>query len=188
MGLYEQLSLSFPEEQTVFGTCLLIPTTAFKPEWESQLKAEGVKVFQQSYNGRMFFFLKKPNSNSQSDSQTPQAPPASQQQPKPMLKRFEWTPENFELVKRLRSEGLSLREISKRLSELGFKPPAHATIRRKLNEIEDASTLKPQNSNCEVDGGLFHELMQSAQLLYSHGLRKACSILLKQASNMLEQG
>ncbi|MEM3788890.1 MAG: hypothetical protein QXN95_03375 [Candidatus Bathyarchaeia archaeon] len=198
MGLYEQLAQNFPTEQTVFGQCLLIPINLFKNEWNEQLKAENVKVFQQSYNGRMFFFLKKSNSNSNSQGVSESQAPSASQDVSPIgdtspLKPFEWTPENVELVKRLRAEGLGLRRISKRLAELGFKPPCYITISKKLKSLQKPATREAEAEpkpalNCEADDGLFRELMQSAQLLYSHGFRRVCSLVLKEASRLLMEG
>ncbi|MEM3566806.1 MAG: hypothetical protein QXK18_08080 [Candidatus Bathyarchaeia archaeon] len=190
LSFYEELAQSFPEDYVEpYGTCLIIPPQAFKSEWVEKLKAENCSVFQSALNNRMVFLVRKKNSNSQAQAE-PQAPP-SQPQPKP-LKPFEWNEENIRLIQRLRAEGLSLRKISKRLAELGFKPPAHITISKKLKILEKPAKTeaepKPQALNCEADDGLFRELMQSAQLLYSHGFRRVCSLVLKEASRLLMEG
>ncbi|MEM4704825.1 MAG: hypothetical protein QXJ02_07150, partial [Candidatus Bathyarchaeia archaeon] len=107
-------------------------------------------------------------------------------QPKP-LKRFEWIPENVELVKRLRAEGLGLRKISKRLAELGFKSPCYITISKKLKALqkpaETEAEAEPKPSNC--DDSLFKELMEASQMLYPR-FKKACALLLKEAVKVLE--
>ncbi|MEM0095797.1 MAG: hypothetical protein QW660_04095 [Candidatus Bathyarchaeia archaeon] len=181
LGLYEQLAQNFPEEQTVFGTCLLIPHNAFKPEWESQLKAEGVKVFQQSYNGRMFFFLKKADGNQSQTVKVEPAPLNSKLQPE--LKPFKWTAENLEFVRRLRAQGLSFRAIERKLRDLGFKAH-HITIARKLKA---ESKPKPNVENIPNDDGLFQEYLESAMQLYPR-YKRASAVLLKEAARILENG
>ncbi|MEM3873868.1 MAG: hypothetical protein QXU45_01880 [Candidatus Bathyarchaeia archaeon] len=182
MGLYEQLSLSFPEEQTVFGVCLLVPHNAFKPEWNEQLKAEGVKVFQQSYNGKLFFFLKKADGNNQSQTVKVEPTP-SNSKPQPELKPFKWTAENLEFVKRLRAQGLSFRAIERKLRDLGFKAH-HITIARKLKA---ESKPKPNIENIPNDDGLFQEYLEGAMQLYPR-YKRASAVLLKEAARILENG
>ncbi|MEM0058133.1 MAG: hypothetical protein QXG09_04625 [Candidatus Bathyarchaeia archaeon] len=188
MSLYEQLAESFPEDFVEpYGVCLIIPPQAFKSEWAEQLKAENCSVFQSALNNRMVFLVRKKNSV----SEPPQAPSASQQQPKPDLKPLVWNEETFKLVENMRDQGFSYMRIAERLREMGFKTSATTVLRKmkmreRENKAEAKPTLKPQNSNCEDDG--FYELMQGAQLLYSHGLKRACALLLREASTMLEQG
>ncbi|MEM2263423.1 MAG: hypothetical protein QW160_04295 [Candidatus Bathyarchaeia archaeon] len=185
MSLYEQLAQNFCEDYIEpYGTCLIIPPQAFKSEWVEKLKAENCSVFQSALNNRIVFLVRKKNSNSQAQAEPPQAPP-SQPQPKPELKPLVWNEETFKLVQELRMQGFGYRRIAEKLKEMGFKVSS-ATILRKMKERENNPMPKPTVDNCG-DDGLFRELMQSAQLLYSHGLRKACSILLRQASSMLEQ-
>ncbi|MEM3580425.1 MAG: hypothetical protein QXH40_00050 [Candidatus Bathyarchaeia archaeon] len=186
MSFYEELAQSFPEDYVEpYGACLIIPPQAFKSEWAEKLKAENCSVFQSALNNRMVFLVRKKNSSSQGVSE-PQAPQASQDQSKP-LRPFEWNEENIRLIQRLRAEGLGLRRISKRLAELGFKPPAHITISKKLKALQKPATTEaeaePQALNCE-DDSLFKELMEASQMLYPR-FKKACALLLKEASRLL---
>ncbi|MEM0058660.1 MAG: hypothetical protein QXG09_07335 [Candidatus Bathyarchaeia archaeon] len=183
MSLYEQLAESFPEDFVEpYGVCLIIPIQAFRSEWAEQLKAENCSVFQSALNNRMVFLVRKKNSNSQSVSE-PQAPPASQQQPKP-LKPFEWTPENFKLVEDMRDQGFSYMRIAERLREMGFKTSATTILRKmKMRERENKATPKPTP---EADDGLFREILEGASVLYEKRLKRACALLLREASSMLE--
>ncbi|MEM3695004.1 MAG: hypothetical protein QXJ11_03485 [Candidatus Bathyarchaeia archaeon] len=181
MGLYEILSESFPEEMTDFGPCLLIPHSAFKPEWSEQLKAEGVKVFQQSYNGRLFFFLKKANSNSQGETVGAITPTFAEQfKPKP----FVWNSELIEKLKALRLKGLGHRAIAR---ELNLKPHQ---VYRQLKKLEGDKADKPKTEalNCEGENdGLFREYLTASQLLYPR-FKRATALLLREASKVLENG
>ncbi|MEM3459099.1 MAG: hypothetical protein QXN36_00715 [Candidatus Bathyarchaeia archaeon] len=173
MGLYESLTESFPLEETVFGSCLLIPHALFKPEWNEQLSKEGVKVFQQAYNGKLFFFLKKSDGNGAVKS--PEEP--KRQELKPIV----WNEETLRLVEKFRREGLSYYKIAAKMEEFGFKV-AHTTIMKKLKRrMAHSQSL---NVQCEGDG-LFREFLEALEILYPK-YRKACAVLLREASKVLE--
>ncbi|MEM3597171.1 MAG: hypothetical protein QXJ53_03480 [Candidatus Bathyarchaeia archaeon] len=184
MGLYEELSESYPEEETDFGLCLLIPHSAFKPEWSEQLKAEGVKVFQQSYNGRLFFFLKKPNSNNQTEA-APTFEPS--EQPKE-LKPIMWNEQTFQLIEKLQKEGLGYRRIAEKLREMGIKTNPTSLLRKMKEKRGVADKPKTEALNCEGENdGLFKEYLEASRLLYPK-FKRATALLLREASRVLENG
>ncbi len=177
MGLYEQLAENFPEELTDFGLCLLVPVSAFRPEWNEQLRSEGVKVFQQSYNGRMFFFLKKP------DSQSVEAQPKLEPSKQPLKpKRFEWNEEIAGIVEQLRRQGLSHRKIALKLKEMGFNV-SPTTIHRKLRRLIQKVRNDDKDSLTVMDS--LGELISVLNLLYPK-YRLACKVLLQNFQVFLE--
>ncbi|MEM3460477.1 MAG: hypothetical protein QXN36_01265 [Candidatus Bathyarchaeia archaeon] len=170
MGLYEQLSESFPLEDTFFGSCLLIPHALFKPEWNEQLSKEGVKVFQQAYNGKLFFFLKKSDSNNENVAAKPSE-----------LKPIVWNEETYAFIEKLQKEGLSLRKIAAKMREIGFQV-THTSIAKKMKRrMAHSQSL---NVQCEGDG-LFREFLEASETLYPK-YRKACAVLLREAAKILE--
>ena len=188
MGLFEELAETYPlEDVHPYGLVLVVPHSSFKGEWKPILESEGVQIYTNSYNGRVCFFLRKKNSNSQAQAE-PQAPPASQQQPKPDLKPLVWNEQTFKLVWEMRERGLSYKSIALKLREMGFKTSA-TTILRKMKMRENDPTMpKPTaKANCEGSDGLFREILEGASVLYEKRLKRACALLLRQASNMIEQ-
>ncbi|MEM3551658.1 MAG: hypothetical protein QXV01_11280 [Candidatus Bathyarchaeia archaeon] len=181
MGLYEILSESFPEENTVFGLCLLIPHSAFKPEWNEQLAKEGVKVFQQSYNGKMFFFLKKSNSNNQTVEAEAKISEELKPEPKE-LKPIMWNEQTYAFIEKLQKEGLGYRKIAERFREMGVKTNA-TSLSQKMRKRNKAN-LDSRNNE---DDSLFKELLEASQLLYPK-YKKACVLLLREAAKQLENG
>ena len=187
MGLYEQLAQNFPEDFIEpFGSCLIIPIQAFKSEWAEQLKAENCSVFQSSLNNRMVFLVRKKNSNSQAQAEPPQAPPASQQQPKPDLKPLVWNEETFKLVEDMREQGLSYKSIVEKFKERGFKTSATTVLRKmKMRENDPTMSKSTAKANCEGSDGLFTEYLQASQMLYPK-FKRACALLLREAAKVLE--
>ncbi|MEM3770172.1 MAG: hypothetical protein QXG76_03175 [Candidatus Bathyarchaeia archaeon] len=169
---------------------LIINSKDFKSEWEKLLRSEGCKILVSDYLGKAAFFIRKTGNGEVQNSQAqadPQAPPASQQQPKPELKPLVWNEETFKLIEDMRKQGFSYMRITEKLREMGFKTSA-TTVLRKMRERENKATPKPQEAlNCEGSDSLFREILEGASLLYERRLKRACALLLRQASSMIEQ-
>jgi len=61
MGLFEELSLSYPlEEVEPYGRVLVVPSKLFRLEWQKRLESEGVKVYSGAHGSQACFFLKPP--------------------------------------------------------------------------------------------------------------------------------
>lgn len=181
MGLYEELSQTFPSESIhPYGVVVIVPKEVFKGEWESQLKAEGVQIYTNSFNGRVCFFLRKKNSESSEAQPTP-----IQNQPKELkpIKRFSWSKEDLERLRQMREQGLSLETIAEKLGKNKGSVMAKLRVLKKLNE--PLSSLKPKSEavNCEVD--LVGEIIQALMLLYPKHKRIA-KFILENSSNLLK--
>lgn len=187
-SLYEQLSQTFPVEDVhPYGSVLVVPKEAFRSEWESQLRSEGIQIYTNSYNGRVCFFLRKKNSNSETLEGKSKPTPTSSEQPKP----FVWNNELIEKLKALRLKGLGHRAIAR---ELNLKPHQAYRKMKQLGLIgkDNSLIVKPKPKvealNCESgNDGLFKEYLEASQLLYPR-FKKACAVLLREASRVLENG
>ncbi|MEM1674281.1 MAG: GcrA family cell cycle regulator [Candidatus Bathyarchaeia archaeon] len=185
MGLFEELIGKYPlEDVPPLGSCLIIPANEFKSEWEERLKAEGCKIFSQSYNGRICFFVRPPK----------QAQSAEAAEPK-TGRKINWTPELVERLKELRMKGLSYRAIAR---ELGLSPDSVYKQLRKLGlsspikakkpderKKETKPAPKPEVSSPRMDS--LSELIESLRLLHERGFKRACLILLHNAKSFLEE-
>ncbi|MBS7659534.1 hypothetical protein KEJ28_02415, partial [Candidatus Bathyarchaeota archaeon] len=110
MGLFEELSRVYPLENVhPYGLVLIVPNSAFKPEWKPVLEAEGVQIYTNAYDGKVCFFLRKREGG---DEAKPAGEPQPEAKPKPKPRRLEWTPQDLEVLRRLRTEGLAPSEIA----------------------------------------------------------------------------
>ncbi|MGB9693220.1 MAG: hypothetical protein ACPLYF_00085 [Fervidobacterium sp.] len=172
MGLFEELSQSFPSEVvSPFGEVLIIPCKVFKTEWKPKLESEGVKIFVQAFKGESCFFLRK-HSQNEADSQNKAEVEVQPLKWKP--RKFpEWTEQELAYARKLRSEGLSYRKIAAKLNK-----SAHSVF-KKLKELEK------QNVTNMNDVDVVKEFLSAASVLYpSH--KRACKLLLEQAAKSLE--
>jgi len=184
LGLFEELTSKYPlEDVPPLGRCLIVPSGEFQPEWEERLKAEGCKIFSQSYNGRICFFVRPPK-----QAQSAEAPA----EPKTGTK---WTPELIEKLKELRMKGLGYRAIArelglspdsvyKQLRKLGLSSPIKAKKPGERKE-ETKPAPKPEVSSPRMDS--LSELIESLRLLHERGFKRACIILLHNAKSFLEE-
>jgi len=193
LGLFEELIGKYPlEDVPPLGSCLVIPSSEFKREWEERLKAEGCKVYVQAYGGQACFFIKPPSVSNKQAAQSAEAA-----EPKTGGK-IDWTPELIEKLKALRAEGLGYRSIArklglspdavyKQLRILGLsgpirgKKPAGGRQRQKEVKAEPASQTTAPQENSALD-----ELIQALRLLHERGFKRACLILLQNAETFLE--
>ena len=174
MGLFEELAHSFPSEVvSPYGEVLIIPCKAFKSEWRQKLENEGVKIYSQGFNGEMCFFLKKRNQNE------------SEVEVQPInFAHKTWSETEIAELLRLRSEGLSYREIAKKLNRSlhsVYHKSKQQTTLRSDNKVSEASETKTEP---KLNDDLVKEFLNAASVLYPKH-KRACAYLLKEASNKI---
>ena len=144
------------------------------------MKQEGVKVFQQSYRGKLFFFLKKNSENSSLN--------AKPSQPKPKPKPIEWNEKTIQEIKHMREQGYSFPKIAEIFQRRGFQINK-GTLRVKFwmltKNQKQQNIEKVENANCEPDN-LFFELVEASKILYPK-FKNACALLLREASKRIEK-
>lgn len=177
LSLLDQLKETWPiQDVPPFGSVVVIPNKAFKPEWKEQLQNEGVKIYAQALHNEAYLFLKA-NSVKPEESDISVSPLR--------LEKRRWSSQDESTLKELHSQGLSLREIAEKLGRskisvdhklqtMNSTPQTHAEI------IEEHKEDTPQDhEDCIVK-----ELLSACSLLYpSH--RQACALLLREASTQV---
>jgi len=174
MSLFEELAQSFPLETLApYGQVLVIPVKAFKPEWKSQLEAEGVQTYTNAYRGQTCFFLRKKTQN-----QT-----VSAEKPKP---KNVWTREEEQLLLKLVNEGVDFKTVCEKLGKTRMQVMGKISSLKKKQK-----TKETQNLSSERGGGsnplqelTFKELLEACLTLYPRH-SKACMVLLDKAKEML---
>lgn len=177
MGLYELLSQSYPEENVEpYGLCLIIPHSHFKHEWMEQLKGEGCQVFTQSYNGKVCFFIRKKQSQNQTETRVnASSSPGKPRRAKP------WTREEEAELIRLRNMGLNLKEIASKLNR------SKGSVMGKIGALKrqptpGVQTDKPQiNANDSVT-----ELLNALNTLHPK-YRRICLFLLRHFEDFVKE-
>ena len=167
MGLYEELAQSFPVEMvSPFGEVLIISSKVFKSEWRQKLENEGVKIYSQGFNGEMCFFLKKRNQNE------------SEVEVQPInFAHKTWSETEIAELLRLRSGGLSYREIAKKLNR-SLHSVYHKSKQQADNKVSETSETPKLNDD------VVKELLSACSLLFpSH--KRACKLLLEQAARQV---
>ena len=168
MGLFEELAHSFPSEVvSPYGEVLIIPCKAFKSEWKESLEAEGVKIYSQGFNGEMCFFLKKGNPNAEVEVQ-----PLN-------FAHKTWSETEIAELLRLRSEGLSYREIAKRMGRSLHSIYHKSKLLQKQQADNKVSETSETKTEPKLNDDVVKELLSACSLLYpSH--KRACKLLLEQ--------
>jgi hypothetical protein len=175
-GLFKELSQTFPlENLEPYGEVLVIPVKAFKPEWKSQLEAEGVQTYTNAYRGQTCFFLRKKTQN-----QTV----LEAEKPKP---KNVWTREEEQLLLKLVNEGVDFKMVCEKLGKTRMQVMGKISSLKKKQK-----TKKTQNLSSERSGGsnpiqdlTFKELLEAVLSLYPRH-SKACLILLDKARELVK--
>lgn len=177
MGLFEELSQTFPSEVIEpYGEVLVVPCKSFKNEWRSQLEAEGVQIYTNSFMGQVCFFLRKKRRNQAVLEEAGR----NEAEPKPSIEE--------EVVKLIR-QGLGFNEIQQRLgltrtqlmgrisalSRKGVLASVGWTPKRRMRKPSTREEKNEPASNLNV-----RELLEaSLKLLESHP--KVAKFLLQKA-------
>ena len=170
MGLFEDLKEAWPtEDVSPYGLVVIIPTKIFKGEWRQKLENEGVKIYSQSFHGETCFFLKKRNQNE------------AEVEVQPInFAHKTWSQTEIAELLRLRSEGLSYREIAKKLNR-SLHSVYHKSKQQADNKVSETSETKTEP---KLNDDVVKELLSACSLLYpSH--KRACKLLLEQAAKQV---
>jgi hypothetical protein len=177
-SLFKELSQTFPIENVEpYGEVLVIPVKAFKPEWKSQLEAEGVQTYTNAYMGQACFFLRKKMQNQTVlEAEKPQKP------------KNVWTKQEEQLLLKLYNEGVAFNEICKRLNKTRTQVMGKISSFKKQQKMKHAGNLKPQTLKVESEANAdpsFRELLEACLTLYPNHVN-ICRFLLDKAGEMLK--
>ena len=184
-SLMDSLKHEYPQEHiNAFGKCLVIPSKAFLPEWEEQLKRQDYKTFMQARNGETCVFIRLEKS-------------VTVEKPEKRTSAFprRWTEREVEQLKELVGIGLKPSEIASKLDRSRFSVLGKMQ-RMNFTQPEPTSMLEPiassnptlgfesQEPTVSIGDDVIKEFLGACSLLYPT-YKTACAYLLREASNKI---
>jgi hypothetical protein len=164
--LFEELKSKFAEKElSPYGKIVPVPASKFQREWTEELQSKGCKVYSQSLNGDVYFFIKGPSLNAETKQ-----------------KRRFWSDAEDKTLLELHGANISMSDIASKLSR------SKAAVQWRLDHLR-ARTSNPQTEVSPTpvvhdQDNIVKEFLSACALLYpSH--KTACAYLLKEASDKI---
>jgi len=124
MVTFEELKEIYPVTSTIYGPCLVIPTSEFGAAWEPELLNQGCKVFQGSSGSRAVLFIRPPKPEMAEEPREVYAPLQS---------------ENDQKLIDLWNSGASIQEILPH-----FPRETESSLKHWLHDLRGTGKLKPR--------------------------------------------
>lgn len=170
-SLFQQLGETFSTQVVnPYGQVVIVPSKQFKNEWKEKLEAEGIQTFMSNYGNQACFLLRK-KKQSQASSVIEKSPVEGDSKPSPVKEKKPLTPEQRATIKQLHQEGISGKEIAKKV---GCSIQSIGGVIRHLPKLKEKHGEIKSN-----DLAIIREFLSAIDvLLPSHA--RTCLVLLEE--------